>query len=172
MNNCSDDWLKAEYIREASQIESDISGRLALIQDEMDRRFGDLRYNTDVNQKALDSRLQEMNEFRNSLRYQQQSFVGRGEYVVAQQSMIEKIDEVDQRSRVLVSRDEYTASHNALPEKIDQVDTRVISDASRTQGATALKTDNRLTQAQILQIIVALAAVATLIILVIAQKHV
>src|SRR5580658_4863807 len=53
--------------------------RYKVLQDQLDRRFDELRYQTEMTREAMEKRLDGMNEFRDQLRDQAARFIGRDE---------------------------------------------------------------------------------------------
>jgi hypothetical protein len=87
------------------RIQAEVDARFELMQEQIDRRFADLRYYTSTALTAMNIRLGDMNKFRDQLKDQQAHYIARAEYLDSLAALTAKVDRLDNRVTLNESRD-------------------------------------------------------------------
>lgn len=117
-----------------------------IVQDQVDRRFDDLKVQTELSREAMEKRLDAMNEFRDQLRDQASKFISRDEL------------------NLITAHNEESYSRNA--DAIQRLASRIDLMQGRDSGSTNYRTERRLDVGQVVQIAVMLIMATSLILLV------
>jgi hypothetical protein len=120
--------------------------RYKVLQDQLDRRFDELRYQTEMTRVAMEKRLDGMNEFRDQLRDQAARFIGRDEL------------------NALVKNNEEGQVRNA--DATQRLASRMDLMQGSDTGSFSYRAEHRLDIGQLIQIAVMLIMVASVIVLV------
>jgi hypothetical protein len=121
--------------------------RYKVLQDQLDRRFDELRYQTEMTRVAMEKRLDGMNEFRDQLRDQAARFIGRDEL------------------NALVKNNEEGQVRNA--DATQRLASRMDLMQGSDTGSFSYRAEHRLDIGQLIQIAVMLIMVASVIVLVV-----
>jgi hypothetical protein len=121
--------------------------RYKVLQDQLDRRFDELRYQTEMTRVAMEKRLDGMNEFRDQLRDQAARFIGRDEL------------------NAIVKNNEEGQVRNA--DATQRLASRMDLMQGSDTGSFSYRAEHRLDIGQLIQVAVMLIMVASVIVLVV-----